>query len=104
MKIQEIERQVHVANDLFDKETQLWMKLEEDQQVEQWDQEGERISTTIQDLKQRQKTMPIIEHFKGVQDMKKLQAELITAQMQKKERQTQMELLQERATKVIAKA
>jgi hypothetical protein len=40
---------------LFEKEAQLWMKLEEDQQVQQWDQEEERISTTIQDLKQRQR-------------------------------------------------
>jgi hypothetical protein len=82
-------------DDLFEKEAQLWMKLEEDQQVQQWDQEGERISATIQDLKQRQKTMSITERVKGVQDMKKLQAELITVQMQKKEHQAQMEPLQE---------
>jgi hypothetical protein len=63
---------------LFEKEAQLWTKLEEDQQVQQWDQEEERISAAIQDLKQRQKTMSIMEHVKGAQDMKKLQAELIT--------------------------
>jgi hypothetical protein len=103
-QIKEIERQVHAATDLFEKEAQLWMKLEEDQQVQQWDQEGERISATIQDLKQRQKTMSIMEHIKGAQDMKKLQAELIVAQTQKKERQAQMEPLQERATEVIAQA
>jgi catalase len=67
MQIKEIERQVHAATDLFEKATQLWTKLEEDQQVQQWDQEGERISATIQDLKQRQKTMPIMEHVKGAQ-------------------------------------
>ena len=33
-QIQEIERQVHATADLFDKATQLWMKLEEDQQVQ----------------------------------------------------------------------
>jgi predicted nucleic acid-binding Zn-ribbon protein len=93
-----------VVDDLFEKATQLWMKLEEDQQVQQWDQEGERISATIQDLKQRQKTMSITERVKGAQDMKKLQAELITAQTQKKECQAQMEPLQERATEVIAQA
>jgi hypothetical protein len=48
--------------------------LEEDHQVQQRDQEGERISADIEDLKQRQKTMVIMEHIKGVQDMKKLQA------------------------------
>jgi predicted nucleic acid-binding Zn-ribbon protein len=78
------------------------MKLEEDQQVQQWDKEEERISTAIQDLKQRQKTMSITEHIKGAQDMKKLQAELTTAQTQKKEHQAQMEPLQERVAEVIA--
>jgi hypothetical protein len=63
-QIKEIEQQVHAMTDLFEKEAQLWMKLEEDQQVQQWDQEGERISATIQDLKQRQKTMPIMEQSK----------------------------------------
>jgi hypothetical protein len=58
---------------------QLWPKLEEDQQVQHWDQEEEKISTTIQDLKQRQKTMKIIERLKGIQEMEKLQAELIAA-------------------------
>jgi hypothetical protein len=87
---------------LFDRETQLWTKLEEDQQVQHWDQEEEKISATIQDLKQRQKMMKITEHLKGVQDMKKLQAELVVAQTQKKDRQAQMEPLQELAVEVIA--
>jgi hypothetical protein len=59
---------------LFDKATQLWTTLEEDEQVQQWDQEEERISTTIQDLKQRKKTMSITERLKGTHNMKKLQA------------------------------
>jgi folylpolyglutamate synthase/dihydropteroate synthase len=45
--------------------------------------------------------MNITEHLKGVQDMKKLQAELIVAQTQKKDRQAQMEPLQELAVEVI---
>jgi hypothetical protein len=57
---------------LFDKASQLLTKLEEDKQVQRWDKEEERISTSIKDLKQRQKTMPITEHVKGAQDMKKL--------------------------------
>jgi hypothetical protein len=89
---------------LFDKATQLWTKLEEDQQVQQWDQEEEKISATIQDLKQRQKMMQITECLKGVQDMKKLQEELIAMQTQKKDRQAQMEPLQEWAVEVIAQA
>jgi GTPase SAR1 family protein len=60
-----MERQVCAAADLFDKATQLWKKLEEDKQVHQWDQEEEKINATIQDLKQRKKTMSITEHVKG---------------------------------------
>jgi hypothetical protein len=72
MQIKEIERQVHAVVDFFEKEAQLWTNLEEDQQVQQWDQEGERISADIQDLKQRKNTMLIMECVKGAQDMKKL--------------------------------
>jgi hypothetical protein len=84
-QLQEIEQQVSTTTDLFDQATQLWTKLEEDQQVQRWDKEEERINAVIQDLKQRQKTMAITERVKGVQDMKKLQAELTTAQTQKQE-------------------
>jgi hypothetical protein len=64
-QLQEIEQQVSTTTDLFDKATQLWTKLEEDQQVQQWDKEEERISAAIQDLKQRQKTMPSQSTSKG---------------------------------------
>jgi hypothetical protein len=103
-QLQEIEQQVSTTTDLFDKATQLWTSLEEDQQVQQWDKEEERINAVIQELKQRQKTIPITERIKGTQDMKRLQAELITAQTQKQERQAQMEPLQERVAEVLAQA
>jgi hypothetical protein len=32
-KMQELERQFHVVDDLFNKAVQLWKKMEEDQQV-----------------------------------------------------------------------
>jgi hypothetical protein len=48
--------------------------------------------------------MSITERVKGAQDMKKLQEELIVAQTQKKERQAQMEPLQEWAAEVITQA
>jgi hypothetical protein len=56
----------------------------------------------IQELKQRQKTMSITECLKGTQDMKKLQTELKAVQMQKQERQVELEPLQEQATQMIA--
>jgi hypothetical protein len=46
--------------------------------------------------------MKIIECLKGVQDMKKLQEDLIDVQTKKKEPQDQMEPLQEIAAKFIA--
>jgi hypothetical protein len=48
--------------------------------------------------------MNITENIKGVQDIKKLEAELISLQTQKKDRQAQMEPLQELAVKGIAQA
>jgi hypothetical protein len=65
---------------LFDKAAQLWTRLEEDPQVQWWDKEGERINVAIHELKKKQNTIPILEQVKGTQEMKKLQAELITAQ------------------------
>jgi hypothetical protein len=67
MQLQEIEKQVGIAADLFEKEVQLWTRLEEDPQVQHWDKEEERINATIQELKQRQKTIPIPKRVKGTQ-------------------------------------
>jgi hypothetical protein len=69
-----MEQHVSTIAYLFENATQLWTKLEEDQQVQRWDKEEERINATIQDLKQRHKTVPITKRVKGAQDMKKLQA------------------------------
>jgi hypothetical protein len=58
----------------------------------------------IQELKQRQKTIPIPERVKGTKEMKKIQVELITTQTHKQERQAQIEPLQERVAEVLAQA
>jgi hypothetical protein len=89
---------------LFDDATHLWKNIEEDQQVQKWDKEEETIREPFQDLKQRKKTITIMERVKGVHDMKKLQVELTTVQMQKKERRAQMKPLQERVEEFIAQA
>jgi len=68
----EMEWQVSTIVDLFERETQIWKKIEEDQQVQHWDEEEENISATIYDLKKRHKMMNITKCLKGVQDMKKL--------------------------------
>jgi hypothetical protein len=64
MQLQKIEQQVSTTIDLFDKATQLWIRLEEDSQFQKWDKEEERINAMIQELKQRHKTIPIPEHVK----------------------------------------
>jgi hypothetical protein len=62
---------------------QLWTKMEEDPQVQQWDKEEERINAMIQEFKKQNKTIPIPERVKGTQELKKLQVELLTMQTRK---------------------
>jgi cell fate (sporulation/competence/biofilm development) regulator YlbF (YheA/YmcA/DUF963 family) len=50
---------VITTTDLFDKATQLWTRLEEDPQVQQWDKEEERINALIQELKKKHMTISI---------------------------------------------
>jgi hypothetical protein len=82
-QLQEMEQQVSTAVELVDKVAQIWTRLEEEPQVQRWDKEEERINAMIQELKQRQKTIPIPKRFKGTQEMNKMQAELITVKTQK---------------------
>jgi hypothetical protein len=65
---------------LLDKAAQLWTKLEEDPQVQQWDKEEETINAKIQEFKQQQKTIPIPEWVKGTQELNKLHREILTTQ------------------------
>jgi hypothetical protein len=59
---------------LLDKEAQLWTRLEEDPQVQHWDKQEERINAMIQELKQRQNTIPIPKWVNGTQELKNIQA------------------------------
>ena len=80
---------------LFDITAQIWTTLEEDEKVQQLDQQEDKTKVAMQELKQQQKTMSITERLKGTQEMKTLQTELNTVQINKKERQTQLDPLQE---------
>jgi hypothetical protein len=71
-----MEKQAREVEELIDRVVHLWTMLEEDDKFQQWDQEEETISVSIQELKQRKTRMSIITHLKGTQDMKKLQTEL----------------------------
>jgi chromosome segregation ATPase len=101
LQMEAMEEQVSATTGLFDRATQLWTTLDEDEQVQQWDQEEERLSVAMQELKNRQKMMSITERLKGNQDMKKLQADLNATQRQKHERQEEVEPLQEKVVQLI---
>jgi hypothetical protein len=60
-----MEKEVEKVTQLFDRTTQLWKMLEEDERVQQLDQQEEVISTTIQELKQWKNSMSITEKVKG---------------------------------------
>jgi hypothetical protein len=76
-------------------------KLQEDEKIQELDQKEGNINTTVQDLKQRQKNMAILDRMKSAQEMKNLQAELKSIQMEKQLRQAQLEPLQEGAEMMI---
>jgi hypothetical protein len=65
------------------------------------DQREEKLNTAVQDLNQRHKAMPISKRMKDVQEMNNLQVELKTIQEERHTRQTQLEILQEQAEKMI---
>jgi hypothetical protein len=67
-------KQVSMATNFLDKAAQLWTRLKEDPQVQCWDKEEERINAAIQELKQRQNTIPIPKHVKGMQELKNMHA------------------------------
>jgi hypothetical protein len=46
-----MEKKVSAVVGLFERETQLWTTLEEDEKVQEWDQEEGKLSATIQGLK-----------------------------------------------------
>jgi hypothetical protein len=75
-----MKKQVSMIVDLLDKEVQLCTRLEEDPQVQRWDKEEEMINEVIQEIKQRKKTIPILERVKGMHELKNMQVELITVQ------------------------
>jgi hypothetical protein len=82
-----MEKEAREVAKLFDRTAQIWTILEEDEKVQQWDQQEDKISASIQELNKQQKTMSIMELLKGTQEMKTLQTELNIVHMNKQERQ-----------------
>ena len=51
LQLAELEKHVSLEEELFDRVVHLWTTLEKEDQVQRWDQEEERLNTTIQELK-----------------------------------------------------
>jgi hypothetical protein len=47
-QIGDMEKQINTVSKLFDRAMHLWTVLREEEKVQQWDQEEERESTSIQ--------------------------------------------------------
>jgi hypothetical protein len=52
LQIVEMVKEAREVEELFRQNTQIWTILEEDEKVQQWDQQEEKISASIQELKQ----------------------------------------------------
>jgi hypothetical protein len=81
--------------ELYNSTMQMWTKLQEDEKIQELDQKEGNINTAVQDLKHKHKNMAILDRMKSAQEMKNLQAELKSIQMEKQLRQAQLEPLQE---------
>jgi hypothetical protein len=74
LQVEMMQKEVEKVTQLFDRTSQLWTMLEEDDKVQQLDQQEEVINTAIQEMKQRKNSMSITKRVKGAQEMKTLQA------------------------------
>jgi hypothetical protein len=92
---------IQEITELYNKSAQLWTNLQEDGKLQELDQKEEGINTVMQELKQKKKTMTIPDRLKSAQEMKNLQAELKSIQVDKQSRQAQLEPLQEGAEQML---
>jgi hypothetical protein len=53
--------EVKEIKELYERTTQIWTSLTEDERIQKLDQREEKMNVVVQDLKQRQKTIPISE-------------------------------------------
>ena len=99
--IDSVAQEAKVVEEFYDKIVQMSTNMEEDKKIQQLDQKQEKITADIQDLKQQQKAMAILERMRSAQDMNNLQVEVKVAQEDKKAGQAQLEPLQHEAEGMI---
>jgi hypothetical protein len=73
--INSISQESKEVQDLYDKTTQIWTIMEEDEKIQKLDQKHENIMIDIHDLNKHQKEMAILKRMRSVHDMKNLHAE-----------------------------
>jgi hypothetical protein len=81
----------------LEKSNQLWTQLLEYWSLQEMQGKEDKLHATMEDVKQRHRTMSLIENIKKTTEMKNLQAEEKAIHAQKIERQAQLEPLQEKA-------
>jgi hypothetical protein len=61
---------------LYERTTQIWTSLGEDERIQQLDQREEKINSVVQDIKQRKKEMSISYRLKRAHEMNNLEVEI----------------------------
>jgi len=61
--------------ELYERVAQLWKSLAEDERIHKLDQKEENLNATIQDIKQKKKTILISKRLRSTQEMKNLEEE-----------------------------
>jgi hypothetical protein len=62
--IDSIVQEAKEVEELYEKTSQMWTSMEEDEKIQQLDQKQENITADIQELKQQQKEMAILERMR----------------------------------------
>jgi hypothetical protein len=61
-----IAQSIQDITNLYNKSAQLWTKLQEDDKLQELDQKEEGVNTMLQELKQKQKMMTILDRLRTV--------------------------------------
>jgi hypothetical protein len=64
---------MHRVAELLEKSDELWTQLLEDGSLQEFQGKEDKLHATMEDVKKRQRTMPLLEKIKTVIEMKNLQ-------------------------------
>jgi hypothetical protein len=87
--------------ELLEQSGQLWTQVQEDGSLQELQGKEDRVHASMEDLKQRQKTMSLPENIKTTAEMKSLQSEEKAVLAENIARQAQLEPLQEKDEQLV---